>query len=42
VKPALFRYARPKSLAEALSLLAAARGEAKLLAGGQSLCPEPR
>jgi CO/xanthine dehydrogenase Mo-binding subunit len=37
VKPAPFRYARPKSLAEALSLLAAAGGEAKLLAGGQSL-----
>ena len=39
MKPAPFRYARPKSLAEALSLLAAARGEAKLLAGGQSLVP---
>jgi aerobic carbon-monoxide dehydrogenase medium subunit len=34
-----FEYARPTSLAEALALLAAHDGEAKLLAGGQSLVP---
>jgi carbon-monoxide dehydrogenase medium subunit len=39
VKPAPLRYARTKSLAEALTLLAAGGGEAKLLAGGQSLVP---
>ena len=39
MKPAPFRYARPESLAEALTLLAAGGGEAKLLAGGQSLVP---
>jgi CO/xanthine dehydrogenase FAD-binding subunit len=39
VKPAPFRYARPRSLAEALALLGDAGGEAKLLAGGQSLVP---
>ena len=39
MKPAPFHYARPRSLAEALSLLAAGDGEAKLLAGGQSLVP---
>lgn len=39
MKPAPFRYARPKSLAEALTLLAAGGDEAKLLAGGQSLVP---
>ena len=39
MKPAPFRYARPRSLAEALALLADAGSEAKVLAGGQSLVP---
>jgi CO/xanthine dehydrogenase FAD-binding subunit len=39
MKPAPFSYARPRGLAEALALLAAGNGEAKLLAGGQSLVP---
>jgi carbon-monoxide dehydrogenase medium subunit len=39
MKPARFRYARADSLAEATALLAAAPGDAKLLAGGQSLVP---
>jgi CO/xanthine dehydrogenase FAD-binding subunit len=39
MKPAPFRYARAGSLAEAIALLAAAPGEHKLLAGGQSLVP---
>jgi aerobic carbon-monoxide dehydrogenase medium subunit len=39
VKPAPFRYARPRTLGEALEALAAADGEAKVLAGGQSLVP---
>jgi len=39
MKPAPFRYARPSSLAEATALLAAAPGDSKLLAGGQSLVP---
>jgi len=39
MKPAPFRYARAGSLAEAIALLAAAPGDAKLLAGGQSLVP---
>lgn len=34
-----FEYARPASLDEALELLAGAGGEAKVLAGGQSLVP---
>ncbi len=34
MKPAPFRYARPATAAEAVTLLAAARGDAKLLAGG--------
>jgi aerobic carbon-monoxide dehydrogenase medium subunit len=34
-----FEYARPSSLAEAVALLAASDGEAKVLAGGQSLVP---
>jgi aerobic carbon-monoxide dehydrogenase medium subunit len=34
-----FDYARPSSLAEAVALLAAHNGEAKPLAGGQSLVP---
>jgi carbon-monoxide dehydrogenase medium subunit len=38
VKPAPFEYARPGTLSEALSLLST-RGDAKVLAGGQSLVP---
>jgi carbon-monoxide dehydrogenase medium subunit len=39
MKPASFRYARAASLAEAIALLAAGPGDAKILAGGQSLVP---
>jgi carbon-monoxide dehydrogenase medium subunit len=39
MKPAPFRYARVASAAEAVAILAAGAGEAKLLAGGQSLVP---
>jgi aerobic carbon-monoxide dehydrogenase medium subunit len=39
VKPAPFEYFRPRSLDEALSLLAEHGGDAKALAGGQSLIP---
>ena len=39
MKPASFRYARAGSLAEAIALLAAGHGDAKILAGGQSLVP---
>lgn len=39
MKPVDFDYAAPKSVAEALELLAAWRHEAKILAGGQSLVP---
>lgn len=39
MKPAPFRYARAASLAEAIGLLAAAPGDTKVLAGGQSLVP---
>jgi carbon-monoxide dehydrogenase medium subunit len=39
MKPAPFRYARAWSLAEATALLAEAPGDAKVLAGGQSLVP---
>ena len=39
MKPAPFEYFRPKSLDEALSLLAEHGGDAKPLAGGQSLIP---
>ena len=39
MKPAPFRYVRPESLNEALSLLAEGGDEAKVLAGGQSLMP---
>jgi carbon-monoxide dehydrogenase medium subunit len=39
MKPAPFAYARPTSVEEARALLAAGDGEAKLLAGGQSLVP---
>jgi carbon-monoxide dehydrogenase medium subunit len=34
-----FEYARPRSISEAVALLAAHGGEAKPLAGGQSLVP---
>jgi len=37
--PSRFRYERPGSLAEAIDLLGTGRGEAKVLAGGQSLVP---
>src|SRR6201984_2625266 len=37
--PSRFRYEAPLSLAEAISLLADGDGEAKVLAGGQSLVP---
>ena len=39
MKPAPFDYLRATSVAEAVSALAAAEGEAKILAGGQSLVP---
>ena len=39
VKPAPFRYHRPETVEEALDLLAEYGGEAKPLAGGQSLVP---
>jgi len=37
--PSRFAYESPKSLAEAVALLDAGKGEAKILAGGQSLVP---
>ncbi len=39
MKPAPFEYVRATSVNEALAALAAGNGEAKLLAGGQSLVP---
>jgi len=39
LKPAPFDYVAPRSLDEALAALSAADGDAKLLAGGQSLIP---
>jgi carbon-monoxide dehydrogenase medium subunit len=39
MKPAPFEHARPASLAEAIVLLAADAGKARVLAGGQSLGP---
>ncbi len=39
MKAAVFEYVRPANVAEALRALADAKGEAKLLAGGQSLGP---
>jgi carbon-monoxide dehydrogenase medium subunit len=39
LKPAPFRYARPRDLADAVELLAAADHDVKILAGGQSLVP---
>src|SRR4051794_2042097 len=37
--PSRFRYEAPRSLAEAIALLHEGQGEAKVLAGGQSLVP---
>ena len=37
--PSRFRYEAPSTVAEAIALLADANGEAKILAGGQSLIP---
>src|ERR1700730_15576299 len=39
MKPATFRYVRPSSLEEAMSALRQHGGDAKILAGGQSLMP---
>jgi len=39
MKPAPFEYADPASVEEAVALLAANRGSARLIAGGQSLLP---
>ena len=39
MKPAPFDYVRPTSVADAASTLRDAHGEAKILAGGQSLIP---
>jgi CO/xanthine dehydrogenase FAD-binding subunit len=39
MKPAPFDYTAPTTVAEAVSALSGAEGEAKLLAGGQSLVP---
>jgi len=39
MKPAPFSYARPATVEEAVAALAAHDGEARLLAGGQSLAP---
>jgi len=39
MKPPKFRYFAPKSVGEALALLAEYAGEARILAGGQSLVP---
>jgi aerobic carbon-monoxide dehydrogenase medium subunit len=39
MKPAMFDYLRPSSLAEAFDMLAGSDGEVKILAGGQSLVP---
>ena len=37
--PSRFQYESPKTIAEAVALLDQGAGEAKLLAGGQSLVP---
>jgi carbon-monoxide dehydrogenase medium subunit len=39
MKPAQFDYARPETVADAVKLLAMHAGEAKVIAGGQSLMP---
>lgn len=42
MKPPIFDYLRPRSLDEAVTLLHERRGEARVLAGGQSLIPALR
>ena len=37
--PSRFKYEAPKTLEEAIALLDAGKGDAKVLAGGQSLVP---
>lgn len=37
--PSRFQYEAPRTIAEAIALLAAGEGEAKIIAGGQSLVP---
>ena len=37
--PSRFKYESPNTIAEAIKLLDAGKGEAKVLAGGQSLVP---
>lgn len=37
--PSRFKYESPKTIAEAISMLDAGKGDAKILAGGQSLVP---
>lgn len=39
MKPSTFEYARPKTVAEAVQILAQADGEGRVLAGGQTLGP---
>ena len=39
MKPSAFAYSAPESLDEALAVLADVGGDAKVLAGGQSLLP---
>jgi aerobic carbon-monoxide dehydrogenase medium subunit len=39
MKPAPFDYSCPATIAEAVAVLAACDGEAKVIAGGQSLMP---
>ena len=39
MKPSLFEYLAPRTLDEAVGMLAGHDGEAKVLAGGQSLVP---
>ena len=39
MKPSAFEYASPATLAEAVSLLHAGNGNAKIISGGQSLMP---
>ena len=39
MKPAAFDYVAPRSLEAAVQALAAAEGDGKLMAGGQSLMP---
>jgi CO/xanthine dehydrogenase FAD-binding subunit len=38
MKPAKFEYVAPATLDAAVAALAAAKGEGKLLAGGQACC----